>query len=128
MRFAASAILAASLAQAEQVAVPSGQEVTYVDTIQNQPGTAGLTYRFRFIAPAIARDTGTIDIEVAAPDMDHLCNAFALPRIPEGGPIPSQIIISLSDRPVEFGIPTPEATQFFEAYSIQDGLCIWEGF
>ena len=32
------------------------------------------------------------------------------------GPQPSQIVISLADRPVPFGQPDPEATQFFEAF------------
>lgn len=128
MQLTAATLLAASLAQAETVAVPSGQQITYVDTIQNQPGTTGLTYRFRFLAPGIARDSGSVEFETAAEDMDYLCSTFALERLPIDGPRPSQIIISLSDRPVEFGIPTPEATQFFEAYRVEDGLCIWEGF
>lgn len=124
----AGVVLIASLAQAETVAVPSGQEITYYDTIQDRPGVAGLTYRFRFIAPAIAREGGTVGIDVAAGDMDFLCETFAVPRLPVSGPRPSQVIISLSDRPVEFGIPTPEVTQFFEAYRIEDEICIWEGF
>ncbi len=124
----AGVVLVASLAQAETVPVPSGQEIIYHDTIQNRPGVAGLTYRFRFIAPQIARDTGSVGVEAAAQDMDFLCDTFALPRVPVDGPRPSQIIISLSDRPVEFGTPTPEATQFFEAYRIEDDICIWEGF
>lgn len=128
MNLTAGTVLIASLAQAETVAVPSGQEITYYDTIQDRPGVAGLTYRFRFIAPAISRDGGTVGVEVAAEDMDFLCETFALPRLPVSGPTPSQVIISLSDRPVEFGIPTPEVTQFFEAYRIEDGICIWEGF
>ncbi len=128
MHLTAATFLAASLAQAEPIDVPSGQEILFVDTIQNQPGASGLTYRFRFLAPQIARETGSVDFDAAAGDMDYLCNSFAVARLPLGGPRPSQIIISLSDRPVEFGIPTPEATQFFEAYRVEDGLCIWEGF
>ena len=115
-------------AMAETVPVPSGQDVTYLDMIANQPGTAGLTYRFRFVAPAIAREGGTVAAEDAAPDMDFLCVSYALPRLAVIGPEPAQVVISLSDRPVEFGTPTPEATQFFEAYRIEGDLCIWEGF
>ena len=58
--------------------------------------------------------------------MEHLCNTYALPRVPNQGPRPSQIIISLSDRPVEFGTADPEATQFFEAYAVEDEACVWE--
>lgn len=109
-----------------RVEVPSGQEVVYVDVIQGEPGTAGLVYRFRFIAPAIARQGGTVSMEVAHDDMQALCDGFALPRIADTGPQPGQIIISLSDRPVPFGEPMPEATQYFEAYRAENGKCIWE--
>lgn len=111
------------------IEVPSGQPVTLQDVIWNQPGPAGLTARFRFIAPEIARDGGLIDFDTAAADMDHLCETYALPRVTTiTGPRPAQVVISLSDIPVEFGVVTPEATQFFEAYSITEGVCEWEAF
>jgi hypothetical protein len=109
------------------VAVPSGQALSYLDTIQNVPGE-GLVYRFRFLAPGIAREGGTVSEEAAQADMQWLCDNFALPRIPATGPKPSQIVISLSDRPVKFGNPSPEATQFFEGYRIENGKCRWELF
>jgi hypothetical protein len=110
------------------VPVPSGQPVTWIDTVQGEPGPAGLTMRFRFLAPAIARQGGTITPEQAQADMQALCDGFALDRVPVTGPQPGQIVISLADRPVEFGAANPEATQFFEAYSIIDGACVWEVF
>jgi hypothetical protein len=109
------------------IPVPSGQEVRLLDVIHNQPGPEGLTIRYRFIAPAIAPGGG-IDFDTAAADMAHLCQAYALPRVRSGGPQPAQIVISLSDRPVDFGQPAPEATQFFEAYSLDGDTCIWEPF
>ncbi len=109
-----------------EIPVPSGQPVFLQDVIWNAPGPEGLTLRFRFIAPQIARDTGTVDYEMAAADMMPLCQTYALPRLGEFGPQPSQIIISLSDIAVAFGDTVPEATQFFEAFSYQDGTCIWE--
>lgn len=113
---------------AELVAVPSGQEVRFLDTIHAEPGPEGLTQRFRFIAPAIARAGGTIDAETAQADMEALCNDFALPRLAQTGPVPAQVIIVLSDREVAFGEPAPEATQYFEAYSIDGDRCVWEPF
>jgi hypothetical protein len=132
-RGAAAAVLtviAAGLAFAEDklIAVPSGQTVTYVDTVQGAPGPEGLTIRFRFLAPAIARDGGTVAPDAAQDDMLALCRTFALPRIAVTGPQPAQIVISLSDRPVEFGVADEAATQFFDAFSIQDGDCILELF
>ena len=110
------------------IPVPSGQDVQFVDLIRSDPGPDGLTLRFRFVAPAIARDGGTVDADTAQVDMLALCNDYALPRLPTPGPVPSQIIIVLSDRDVPFGDTAPEATQYFEAYSFADGVCTWEPF
>lgn len=115
-------------AAGDVIPVPSGQEVRYLDTVQTAPGPEGLTVRFRFVAPAIARDGGTVDPETAQADMEALCNDFALPRLPGTGPAPSQIIVSLADRAVAFGEPAPDVTQFFEAYTVEDGRCVWEAF
>jgi hypothetical protein len=111
-----------------QVAVPSGQTVTLQEVLWNVPGPDGMAARFRFLAPGIARDGGTVPFEAASEDMAWLCQNFAVPRISTLGPAPVQIIISLSDRDVPFGQPDEEATQFFEAYRLEDGQCIWEAF
>jgi len=118
----------ASPAVADPVQVPSGQAITFVDVITDAPGTAGVTWRYRFLAPAIARDTGTISAEVAATDIDTICANFVIPDLRHLGTVPDQVIVSLSDRTIEFGTPTPEATQLFEAYRIDGDTCIWEGF
>ena len=110
----------------EVITVPSGQMVTLLDVITNVPGPDGLAARFRFLAPAIARAGGTVDAGTAAADMDFLCQNYALDRIAGIGPQPSQIIISMSDMDVPFGEARPDATQFFNAYSIEDGVCVWD--
>ena len=124
----AGCIAVAGAALAEPVAVPSGQPVEFVEVIQDTAGPAGATQRFRFLAPEISRSGDGVDFAKAAPDMEFLCTHFALPRLPADGPAPAQIIVSLSDRPVAFGEVAPGATQFFEAYRIEDGACIWEEF
>lgn len=110
------------------LALPSGQTVTLIETISNAPGPMGAVARFRFLAPEIAAEGGTVGFDTAAEDMLWLCQNYALARVAEFGPVPSQIIISLEDRPVPFGEADPDATQFFEAYSIENGACIWEVF
>lgn len=112
----------------EAIVVPSGQSVTLQDVIWNAPGPDGMVARFRFVAPAIARDGGSVDFATASADMQALCQSYALVRLPEFGPTPVQIIISLSDQPVPFGEPAPAATQFFEAYTPEGDTCIWEAF
>ncbi len=112
----------------EAIAVPSGQPVTLLGVVMSAPGPDGLTARFRFLAPEIARDTGGVDFDTASRDMAHLCQVYALPRIANTGPQPEQVVVSLSDREVPFGEADPEATQFFEAYRVENGTCIWEAF
>ena len=112
----------------ETIVVPSGQEISLLDVIWNEPGPTGLVARFRFLAPGIARDAATVSFDVASADMAHLCQDYALPRVSGSVMAPVQIIISLSDRAVPFGQSDPDATQFFEAYRIENGACIWEVF
>jgi len=110
------------------VVVPSGQDVRLLEVVLNAPGPDGVAARFRFVAPAIAKDGGEIDFETASADMAHLCQTYALPKLAELGPVPPQIIISFSDRAVPFGEAAPDATQFFEAYRVEGDACIWEAF
>ena len=78
---AAGALGPAAAQERPRIEVPSGQEVVLLDMVLAEPGPEGLVARFRFIAPAIARDRGDIDFETAIADMDHLCTTFALDRI-----------------------------------------------
>ncbi|MEW2913728.1 DUF6497 family protein [Leisingera sp. JC11] len=124
------ALHALTAAAAEAIAVPSGQPVTLAEVLlDDAPGQPGETWaRFRFLAPQIARGTGTVSYESAAPDMDHLCGALALPYLAEHGISAARVVISLSDRMVPFGAQDSEATQFFEAYRPDGGACMWEAF
>jgi hypothetical protein len=107
------------------ITLPSGMAVEPLDTIQNAPGPEGLTIRFRFLAPAIA---GTIADADTLADMTWLCETYALPRLPVTGPAPAQVIISLADRPIDFGVSDPQVTQFFEAFRPDGQTCAWEAF
>jgi hypothetical protein len=115
-------------APADGLAVPSGQSVSYLDTVQTAPGPEGLTIRFRFVAPGIARDGGAVTAQEAQDDMAWLCDHFAIKRLPATGPVPEQVVISLSDRPVDFGAAAPDATQYFEAFRVEGDTCHWEAF
>jgi hypothetical protein len=110
---------------AETIAVPSGQAVSFVEVIRDARGPSGLTYRFRFLAPGIG---GEVPFEAASADMLYLCQTYALPRIAGSVPQPRQIVVSMDDRPVQFGVPAPEATQFFEAYRPEGETCVPELF
>ena len=110
-----------------EILVPSGNVVTFTEMLWDRPGS-GLTYRFRFVGPDIVLPEGELDYELVERDMAHLCQDFASPRLSQTGPKPGQIVISIADRATEFGEPNPDATELFEAYSVQDNTCTWEPF
>lgn len=138
-------LLAAQILEAEEAAlsgafvpvtVPSGQQVLLSEVLlDDSPGA--LWARFRFVVPGISRqapegaDAGVeagADFQRSAADMDYLCDSLALDYLAQHALSPSMVVISFSDRPVEFGTPDPDATQFFEAYRPGEGRCIWEAF
>ncbi len=125
---AAMVELGAGAAQAEAVDVPSGQPVEFLERLIEPDNYDGMTWRFRFVAPQIARDGGTVSLETAIADMDALCAGFALTRFNSTGALPSQVIISLADARTVHGVAAPGVTQFFEAYAVEDNTCIWKGF
>ena len=92
--------LTAGLATADPVPVevPSGQPVSLVGVLLDD-GPGALWARFRFVAPEMTADSA----EAAAGDMDHLCSAVAAPYVSHHRIEPARIVISLSDRDVEFG-------------------------
>ena len=105
--------------------VPSGQFVSFQEFVSDAAGE-GLMYRFRFVAPDISPTAKGLTFVEVADDMFHLCQFYAVPKVSEVGPQPRQIVVSLAERRIEFGESDASVTQFFEAYSVQDGLCIWE--
>ena len=107
--------------------VPSGQPVTLQEVLIDEVnGEEWL--RFRFVAPQIARASEGISYDVVSADIEHLCASFALPYMSDFE-LPSEVVvISFADQETEFGAPNPEATQFFEAFRIQNETCIWEAF
>lgn len=107
------------------IPVPSGQKLWWVDVIHTAAGTNGLTYRFRFLAPQIG-GRSPLSPEIALNDIEALCNSWVVPRLATPAPEPEQVIVSLSDRIVPFGQAAPEAVQYFDSFSVQDGKCIWE--
>lgn len=61
-------------------------------------------------------------------DMQFLCESFALPRVPNAGPRPQQIVISLGE--TADAAPSPDRLQIFEAFDVPAGenRCIWDPF
>ena len=106
--------------------LPSGQNVSLMEVRSDDLGT-DTWLRFRFLAPAIARDSGVVDFAGAEADMAHLCAHVAVPYVAEHGSDAGLVVISLSDRALAFGESDPAATQYFDAFRVEGDRCIWEG-
>lgn len=109
---------------AQDVAVPSGADVTLYDVILEPEAK---TARFRFLAPTIA-GADAISFADALPDIQFLCDEVAVPGLAETGWTEGEVVISLSAQEVAFGVASPDVVQYFQPFSIQAGACIWEDF
>ncbi|MCX7564816.1 DUF6497 family protein [Sulfitobacter sp. F26169L] len=123
--FAAAVLCFPVLAGAAEV--PSGQKIVLHEVLIDDQDT--VTYlRFRFLAPQIAAGDGQVTYDVAGQDMMHLCENLALPYVAEYALNGDRIVISFMDRITEFGQPDPDATQYFESFRPENGVCIWDDF
>lgn len=108
--------------------LPSGLDAALHEMFLDIKPDGLMTYaRFRFVAPGIAAPDAP-RFEVRIGDMEFLCNAYALPHVVATSAPVDRIVISLADRAIPFGQADPDATQFFEVFSIRDDACIWEEF
>ncbi|MEX0327894.1 MAG: DUF6497 family protein [Ruegeria sp.] len=115
------------LAAENLLPVPSGQPVELSNVLlDTNPGE--LWVRFRFVAPKIGSNAGQITYDIAVVDMAHLCKVLAVPYVARHELDPARVVISFSDRALDFGVSSPDATQFFEAYRLEQSKCVWEGF
>ena len=107
--------------------VPSGQSVTLHEVLVDMVNGENWL-RFRFVAPSIGADKGKVSHDDAAKDIEHLCAAVAVPYIAEYDLKSDLVVVSMADQKTKFGETNPDATQFFEAFRVQNDICIWEAF
>lgn len=106
--------------------VPSRRQVELFEVLIDE--VSGETWlRFRFLAPELGMEGGTLSFEEAEADFQFLCGTVALPYMTENGLRADVVVISLLDRPVPFGESDHEATQLIEAFRVDTGTCMWEG-
>ena len=106
-------------------AVPSGLTLALMDQRIEVQSDGTDAARFRFLAPDLASGVGYDRVEG---DFAHLCTEYALPDLKVQGAEVTQVVISLSSKELEFGETQPDIIQFFEAFRVENGLCIWEAF
>jgi hypothetical protein len=107
--------------------LPSGQEVVLHEVLIDAQSDA-TWLRFRYLAPQIAVGAGQIPFDSAGQDMMALCQNFALPYMSEHALVADKIVVSFMDRITEFGVPDPDAVQYFEAFRPEGNSCIWDEF
>lgn len=110
--------------QEEAPTVPSGLALTLQEVREEPQPDGALWLRFRYVAPGLTRDQRD-RIEA---DFEALCQSQALAYVPVAGNPAAEAIISIASEPVEFGSSAPDVTQFFEAFRLAGGACIWEAF
>jgi hypothetical protein len=117
-----------TLGDGAAIAVPSGQSVALLDIIWNSQGPDGPAPRFRFVAPAIAKYGGTVSYEATEADLVDLCQSYVIGALVQKDVVAPLVLVSIADRAVEFGVSDPEATQYFETFSINGSTCSREIF
>jgi hypothetical protein len=96
------------------IEVPSGQPVQLQEVLIDDLG-AETWLRFRFIAPQIAREGGTVDYAQAEMDFEYLCEALALPYMSDFELEGDVIVVSLSGPPNSVS-PTPKRPNFSKLF------------
>jgi len=109
----------------ETPAVPSGNDIHLQEILFETRQDNTEVARFRYVMPLIRQGVEFAEI---VDDFEHLCIGVAVPYLAIEGKEVDQVIISMADRETEFGVTTTLATQFFEAFAVENGSCIWEGF
>ncbi len=109
----------------ETPAVPSGNEIALQEILFEVRQDDSRVARFRYVMPLMRQGLSFAEIEE---DFFHLCIGVAVPYLAVQNETVDQVIISMADRETDFGVTTSLATQYFEAFRVENGTCIWEGF
>lgn len=128
LAFAGLGFWAQPMLAGELPSLPSGLAPQLLEEFVEVKPDGLFTYaRFRFVAPEIGEADG-LEYESLADDFLVLCEQYALPKLSDQPEPIDRVIISYSDRALEFGLSDPDATQYFEQFTLEDGACIWEQF
>nr|WP_244995944.1 DUF6497 family protein [Pseudooceanicola nitratireducens] len=106
------------------VSVPSGRALSLQEVREETQPDGTLWLRLRYVAPGMTR----ADRAAVADDFQALCQTDALRYQPQAPVTAAQAVISIAAAPMEFGVSNPEIPQFFEAFRLENGTCIWEAF
>ena len=110
---------------AGSVTLPSGHAAQFHDAIWEED--SGML-RLRYLVPAVEDAAYAGDQDAIFADMEALCAGPGRAMIAEDGNPWDGVTVTMMAAPVEFGRSAPDVVQFFEAFILQDGLCILDAF
>jgi len=103
--------------------LPSGRTAELCDILpETQPFTSNRWLIVRMVVPELP----AAGIESSHADHDWVCGELGLPDADTRSPEPARIIVQLMAEPFVRGEPAPGITQSIEAYTLQNGACMWE--
>ncbi|MFY0692121.1 MAG: hypothetical protein JXR14_09405 [Paracoccaceae bacterium] len=108
---------------------PSGLELAAPEVIYEPKGVrseSAKTVRLRYVAPELG-DSLRFGFDAVEQDFSYLCETHALPLVAKSAPQAELVIISMAAEAISLGESAPDVVQFFEAFQIVNGKCIWEG-
>ncbi|MCF7699677.1 DUF6497 family protein [Loktanella sp. M215] len=110
---------------AQQIAVPSGLEISLYDVILDADSQVA---RFRFLVPAIAPEAGNKTFGDVIGDLQFVCDSVIVPALLEHGWTTGDVVLSVSDKPVDFGTYDSQVVQYFQPFRLDRDTCVWEDF
>lgn len=105
--------------------MPSGLDITLYDVILEADAKIA---RFRFTVPAIAASAGHKGFVDVIDDLQFVCDKVIVPALQGNGWDSGEVVVSVSDKPVDFGVYDPDVTQFFQPFRMEADACVWEDF
>ena len=102
--------------------LPSGRQAQLCEILtETQPATS----EDWLVVRMVVQDLPVADAAVGHGDHDWVCARLGVPQSVDGT---VRIVVQLMEEPFPRGEPVPGITQSIEAYSIQNGACMWELF
>ncbi|SHF42917.1 hypothetical protein SAMN05444339_10652 [Loktanella atrilutea] len=105
--------------------MPSGLEISLYDVILDANSQVA---RFRFLVPDIAPDAGNKTFGDVIDDLQYVCDSVIVPALHDNGWVSGDVVLSVSDRPVDFGAYDSQVVQFFQPFRLEGDTCVWEDF
>lgn len=112
------AFISDSGAPEQWLRLPSGASAIPLDLIVEEG-----VQRVRMIGQGLAQDVAGYqrDPQRLFTDMQDICTRhLASGSVPEG----TNVVVTLMDKEVQFGLSDPSVIQYFESFTIRDGLCV----